>query len=332
MNGIIYLTPKNLAGINEISELSNHEVFLRYLPTIDYHLMLFGTLYQNGARYIQLDLDMLPPHLKCHPFWKDKFMDIDRNLFAKTIKKADKILQVNFNHQLDGTFLSPQLPNMINYFSALFYSSESGIPFINPEYSEFKDFAFLESRFSKELFVSLKNLTSLMQFDSMSSLIPRYSVLNTDIRRFEDIAMSTTYKAYSTSVELLSNASNLEDAKKEVHFNAIKVYNKYANYIDIKSVGFSFIKYSKKLADIFISKPFSIAGDYFIDLLEKTTTGKRKVFFYKADNAHYMILWGNRFGQLMSLAGKDVLDSFLTDIKQKRNNLPPLSSPPTTST
>jgi hypothetical protein len=71
MDKMIYISPLNLSGINSISELANNDTFLKHLDPIDYHFVLFSSLYQSGANYFQLDINYLPKAIKGNKFWKD---------------------------------------------------------------------------------------------------------------------------------------------------------------------------------------------------------------------------------------------------------------------
>ncbi len=319
MDKMIYISPQNLSGINSISELANYETFLEHLDPIDYHFVLFSSLYQSGADYFQLDINNLPLTIKGNKFWKDKFIDLDKNEYEKSLIKANKIIDGNFNFALDRQYRAPQFLNLQNYFSSLFYSTETGIPFINVDFAESKNFDFLETRLSKELFLSIKNFYSQIHSDTISTVTPQYSVLKKDVTRFEDIANSTVYQNYSNSLNLISQDTKIETAKKEIRVKALKVYNKYAKHLDLKAMTFGVLKFNKKVIDLFTNKATSIFGDYIIETIEKATTGKKKVSYYKVDQAHYMILWANRIGELMQNGGKDKLDEFLKAYAEKNS-------------
>jgi hypothetical protein len=211
MDRIIYISPKDLSGINTISELANSETFLKYLDPIDYHFILFSSLYQSGTDYFQLDRKNLPETIRENPFWKEKFINLDNKVYIDSIIKANKILKSNFDFEADKKFRAPQHINIQNYLSSLFYSTETGIPFVNAEFAESKSFDFLESRLSKELFLAIKNLNSLVISDKISTITPQYSVLKKDVRRFEDIANSTIYLNYSDSLNLLSQTNKIDE-------------------------------------------------------------------------------------------------------------------------
>jgi hypothetical protein len=319
MDRVLYISPIDLSGINSISKLANYETFLEHLDPINYHFLLFSTLYQSGTSFFQLDKSILPETILANPFWKDKFIDIDNKAYDKSIEKATNILKENFDFELDRKYRAPQYENLKSFFSSLFYSVETGVPFVNAEFSESKNFDFLESRLRRELFIAIKNFNELIHSDNVSTIVPQYTVLKKDVRRFEDIANSTLYLKYSESLHLLSDTKKIETIKKDIHANALKVYNKYANHLDLKAMAFGFLKFNKKIVDLFTNKVTSIFGDFIIEAIEKSSTGKKKIHYYKVDEAHYMIQWANRIGELMSKGGKDKLDLFLKEYKTKNS-------------
>jgi hypothetical protein len=320
MNKIIYISPLSIAGVNSISKLGNSDTFLEHLNVVDYHFLLFSALYQSGVDFFQLDLNQLPTDISTNPFWKDRFVDVDKKVFSETWQKAGNILETNFDFELDSKYRASQHINLQNYLSSLFYSANTGIPFVNSEFAESRNFDFLESRLSKELFFALKNLYSLIQPDSVLTVTPQYSVLKKDIKRFEDIASSTLYIKYSDSLHLLSQTDKIVAVKKDIHMNALKLYNKFGKGLDLKSMTFGFLKFNKKIIDLFINKAASIFGDYLIETFEKAVTTKKKISYYKVDEAHYMIMWANRIGELMQYTGKDGLKKFLEKPMDKNSS------------
>lgn len=321
MEKIIYVSSAEIGGLNSISRLGNSKVFLDELEFVDFHFMLFSTLYQSGTNYFQLDLQALPQEILTNPFWKNKFIDIDRNLLEKSFQKSSEIVKANFDYELDKNYKAPQAFYFQDYFTSLFYSTETGIPFVNPNFAEPKSFDFLETRMSKELFISIKNLNSLIQTSEISTITPQYSVLKKDVRRFEDIIESTLFSNYKDSIALLENENDkIETVKKEIKVNALKLYQKYTGNLDIKDVGFSFLKANKKAADLFLNKPASIFGDFVIETLEKLIIGKRKVTYYKVDEANFMLLWAQRIGELTEKGGNEKLKEFLTEYRKVKNN------------
>jgi hypothetical protein len=321
MEKIIYISSKEIGGLTSISRLGNSKVFLEELESVDFHFILFSTLYQSGTNYFQLDLNALPPEILNNPFWKNKFIDIDRSTFKKSLVKSAEILKTNFDFKLDETYRAPQAFYFQDYFTSLFYSTETGIPFVNPDFADSKSFDFLESRMSKELFVAIKNLNSLIQTNNISTITPQYSMLKEDVRRFEDIVESTLYRNYQSSLMLLDEEPNkLEAVKKEIQVNALKLHQKYTGNLDIKNMGFNFLKANKKVADLFLNKPSSVFGDFVIETIEKLVTGKRKVTFYKVEEANFMLLWANRIGELTQKGGANKLSEFLKKYEEDKKN------------
>lgn len=320
MDRIIYIDPKTQAGLKSISELSNSETFLKYLDPVDYNFVLYASLYQSGTNYFELDLYILPDSIKTNPFWKDKFISSNKKVYQASEDKAIKILANNFDFELDKTYNGPQASNLKEYLTSLFYSAETGIPFVNAEYAESKNFDFLEPRFNKEFFLALKKFHSLIALDTVSTITPQYSVLKKDVKRFEEIANSALYSKYSDSLNLLREDNKIDLIKKDIHSNALKVYSKYAKHLDLKAMTFSFLKANKKVADLFVNKQTSAFGDFIIDTIEKISSGKRKVNYYKVEEAHYMILWANRIGEMMQKGGKETLKEFLDERKKKNSH------------
>lgn len=242
MDRIIYIDPRTQVGLNIASKLSNSEVFLRYLEPIDFSFILYSTLYQSGANYFEIDKSLIPDSLKENPFWKGKFVSTNKEVYQYSENRAIKILESNFNFDIDKTYKASQAYNLKEYFTSLFYSMTTGIPFVNAEFAEPRNFDFLESRFNKEFFIILKKFHSLISSDSISTVTPQYSVLKKDVRRFEDIANSTLYLRYADSLNLLKEEDRIDLIKGDIHSNAAKVYNKYAKYLDLKGMTFGFLK------------------------------------------------------------------------------------------
>lgn len=321
MDKIIYLSPRDLSGINLVNELGNSDTFVDHLGYVDYHFLLFSTLYQSGAKFIQLEIEELPFTIKNNPFWKEKLIDIEKKTYDKSSLKAKKIVDENLNIELDQTYRAPQYAYLHNYFTNLFYSSETGIPFINVDFVGANSFDFLESRLTKELFHSIKNFNSLIESDTVSTITPQYSILKKDVQLFEDIVTSLSYRNYSNSLGLLTEDPKIEMVKKEIHINALKVYSKYSNHLDLKAATFGFLKFNKKLADLFIGKSASIFGDFLIEMSEKLIGEKRKISYYKIEEAHTMLLWGNRITELINQGGKEKFDEFLRKYNNNKNSL-----------
>lgn len=317
----MFIGSKEIGGLNSISRLSNSPEFLDILEPVDLHFILFSTLYQSGTNYFQLDIKSLPTNILNNPFWKDKFIDIDKKTYERAYLKSSNILNANFDFELDKKYRAPYAIYFQDYFTSLFYSTETGIPFVNPDFADSNSFDFLESRMSKELFVTIKNFNSLIQTNSISTITPQYSVLKKDVRRFEDIVESSLYLNYQNSLILLENETDkIETIKKDIQVNALKLYHKYTNNLDMKNMSFNFIKANKKIADLFLNKSSSIFGDFVIETLEKLTTGNKKINYYKVDEANFMLLWANRIGELMKKGGHAKIDEFLREQEKRKNN------------
>lgn len=316
MDRIIYIDPRTQAGLKVASKLSNFEVFLRHLDPIDFSFILYSSLYQSGANYFEIDYSLVPDLLKNNPFWKEKFISIDKEIYQSSENRAIKILESNFNFDLDRTYRAPQAYSLKEYFTSLFYCTQTGVPFINVEFAESRNFDFLESRFNKEFFFILKNFHSLINLDNISTVTPQYTVLKRDVRRFEDIANSTLFLRYADSLNLLKEEDKIDLIKRDIHSNAVKVYNKYAKYLNLNGMTFGFMKASNRLMELFVNKQASVFGDFFVDIIEKINSRKRIVNYYKVEEAHFMILWANRIGEMMQNGGKESLTEFLEEYKK----------------
>ena len=79
------------------------------------------------------------------------------------------------------------------------------------------------------------------------------------------------------------------------------------------------LKFNKKILDLFVNKTASIFGDYLLESIEKSASGKKKISYYKVDEAHYMIMWANRIGELIQHNGKEGLDKFIKQHKDKNS-------------
>ena len=320
MDRVIYIDPKIQRGLIGVSELSNSKTFLKYLDPVDYNFVLYASLYQSGTDYFELDLSLLPDAIKQNPFWKDKFISVNKKIYQSSQDKAVEILANNYDFDLDKTFNAPQALSLKEYFTSLFYSFDTGVPFVNPEYAESKDFDFLEPRFKNEFYLVLKKFHSLIVSDTIPTITPMYTVLKKDVKRFEEIAHSALYINYSNSLNLIKEETKIESIKKDINVNALKVYTKYAKHLDLKTMTFSFIKASKKVADIFVNKQSSIFADFMIDAIEKIVSGKNKINYFNVKEAHYMVVWANRIGQMMQKGGRETLNEFLDEHKRKKSH------------
>jgi len=220
----------------------------------------------------------------------------------------------------DKKYTAPQYLNMAEQLTTLFYSAKTGVPYVNPEFPEFNDFAFVESRLSKELYSSIKNLYSVIEPGNIPTITPSYSALKQDVRRFEDIVNSTLYSKYANSLSLLPVTSKLDLVKKDIQATSLKLYNKYGKQLDLKETAFGFLKFTKRITDLFINKFASLMGDYLIESIQNATAKKKRVTFYNIREAHYMIQWATRIGELMKKTGGDGIGDFLKEIEQVRKS------------
>jgi hypothetical protein len=315
---VIYLSKNILLGINAISELSNDEKILDHLNPIDHHFALFSTLYQSGVNYIQMDKAVLPKSMRDNPFWSKIFIDTDKNIEKKSVIKALSLLKDNFDHDEDKKYTSSQYINLLTFFSDFFYSTETGIPFVNPMYSESGNFKSLESILSKELFHAIDILYKQTIHDNVTGITPQYSAMKSDIRRFNEITESIQYSKYAESLQLLNEHSKIEEIKKYVKSNALILQTKYASQLSLKDIAFSFIKLNKRLLDLFVSKPISIIGDSLISSVENIVKNGNRIFFYKVEEAHYPIQFAIRFEEYRRKVGKEEAMNLLNEFKNNR--------------
>jgi len=316
MKDLIYISPLDIKGINAVHDLGNEEAFLEYLEFVDYHFVFFSTLYQSGVNYFETDLKLLPPELLNNPFWKERFYQMDSKSYDESFIKAGIIIKDNFDIEKDKKYNAPQLEYIMNHFTSLFYSLDSKLPFVSTQFISVNDFKFLESRFSQELYTSIVNLYSLITATDIQTIVPQYSVLKNDIKRFEDIATSSAFRKYSEYLELLPINGDSKKLTNEIKKRAIKVYNKHASSLDMKSMTFSFIKSNKKVLDLFTNKLTSIAGDFIIASIEKLMSEKKMIHFYDFKDAFLLRLFAERIGELQRVGGKDAFEKVLNEIKK----------------
>lgn len=316
MKGLIYISPLDIEGINAVNEIGNESPFLEYLDYVDYHYVFFSTLYQSGANYFETDLDKLPGDVINNPFWKDKFQQIDKRQYNNSFIKAGIILKNNFDLEEDKIFRSPQFGYINNHLTTLFYSLNSNTPFISTQFIFTKDFEFLKTRLSKELYTALTNLYSLISSESIQTVIPQYSVLKKDLKRFEDISASSVFRNYSEALKLLPIEGDSKSLTKDIKNKAIKVYSKHASSLDMKNITFSFIKSNKKILDLFTNKLTSVLGDVIIESIENAVSNKRMIHFYDFKDAFLLRLFAERIGELQRVGGKETLEKVMNEIKK----------------
>ena len=316
MKELIYISPLDVEGINAVHDLGNEAPFLEYLDYVDFHYVFFSTLYQSGVNYFETDLDKLPNDILENPFWKERFQQLNKDIFNKSLVKASLVLKDNFDLEKDKTFRAPQIEYLTNHFTTLAYSLDSNTPFVSTQFISSKDFEFLETRLSKELYTAITNLYSLINSENIQTIVPQYSVLKSDLKRFEDIATSSIFRKYSESLRLLPIEGDSKSLTKDIKKKALKVYSKHASSLDMKSMTFSFIKSNKKILDLFTNKITSVIGDFIIDSVEKLVSQKRMIHFYDFKDAFILRLFAERIGELQRVGGKEAFDKVLNEIKK----------------
>jgi hypothetical protein len=315
MKGKIYISPGDLQGIKVVSEMGNSEPFLKYLDEVNYHFLLFSTLYQSGAKLFYVDFEHIPLKLQKHPFWKEKFIQIDETEYYSLKAKSVKILDKNFDRELDKKYNAPQYAYLADHLTTLFYSVKNNIPFLTTQFVNKNDFDFLESRMSKEFYNSIGNLYSLIKSDQVQTIYPQYSVMKKDIRRFEDIVNNSTFEEYNESLLLLEHEEKPEKLIKKIKGKSTKLYNKFSSSLELKDITFSLLKTNKKILDLFTNKATSIIGDFGIEFLEKIVNEKSKIHYYESKENYILRLWADRIGELWKAGGKEDLNKHFDQLK-----------------
>jgi len=315
MSNLIYISPLDIKGINAVQELGNEQPFLNYLDYVDFHFVFFSALYQSGVNSFETELNFLPQELISNPFWKERFYQINSKVYGESLVKSSTVLKGNFDIEKDKNFKVPQLEYILNHFSSLFYSFETKIPFVCTQFVHSKDFKFLENRLSNELYNSIINLYSLISSTDVQTIVPQYSILKKDIKRFEDIAASSAFRQYSESLELLPFEGFSKNLNNDIKQRAKRLYNKHTSSLDMKSMTFSFIKSNKKVLDLFTNKITSVIGDLIIESFEKIISEKRMVHFYDFKGAFLLRLFAERINELQKVGGKEAFIKVLNEIK-----------------
>jgi len=317
MSNLIYISPLDIKGINAVQELGNEQSFLNYLDYVDFHFVFFSALYQSGINSFETELKFLPQELINNPFWRERFHQINDKVYSESLAKSSTILRGNFDIEKDKKFNAPQLEYILNHFSSLFYSFESKIPFVCTQFVQAKDFNFLETRLSNELYSSIINLYSLISSTDVQTIVPQYSVLKKDVKRFEDIATSSAFRQYSESLELLPIEGYSKSLNNDIKNRALRIYNKHTSSLDMKSMTFSFIKSNKKILDLFTNKITSVIGDFVIESFEKVISENRMVHFYDFKEAFILRLFAERINELQKVGGKEAFEKVLNEMKKQ---------------
>lgn len=315
MKGKIYISPEDLKGIKVVSEMGNSEPFLKYLDEVNYQFLLFSTLYQSGANLFHVDLEHIPLELQNNPFWEGKFIQIPNSEYYPLKAKAIKILENNFDRELDKKFKASQYNNLTEHFTTLFYAVKNNIPFLTTQFVDKNDFNFLESRLSIELFKSIKNLYSLVKSDQIQTICPQYSAMKKDIRRFEDIANSSIFEDYNDSLLLLEHEKKPEKLIQKIKQKSNQIYSKHTASLELKDIAFSLLKTNKRILDLFTNKATSIIGDFGIEFLEKIINEKNKIHYYESKENYVFRLWAERISELRKAGGKDELNKYFNQVE-----------------
>ena len=317
MRQLVYISPRDIGSLNGLTSFSNSNAILKYLDPVDYHSVLFSTLYQSGIKYFEISENSLPPYITQNDFWKSKITKYNHKAFNNSIEKAKLVLDGRFYHDVDKKYNVVQYPAVLDYLSKLFYSFETGTPFINPGFITQKDFDLLEPRMDKQLLICLRNLGSLVKDEKIQTITPSYSVLKKDIKRFEDIFHTRVFKLYSDSLQELPHSSKLSLLKKDIGVNSLKLFNKYGNDLNFKETAFSFIKFNKKILDLFVSKIPSTVGDFVINSIETLTKEKKKIYFHEVKDAKYSTLLCNRIDEIIKQEGFEKFKIIVDEIKNE---------------
>jgi len=291
---------------------------LKYLDPVDYHTALFSTLYQSGVKYFEINIDRLPPVITENEFWKSKIIPWNDTAAEKAYRRALIVLEGRFNHEIDKTYNVPQFRDILDYLFKLFYSMETGTPFINPEYIKAEDFTRLETRMDKGLLHCLKNLNKLIVNEQVQTIVPSYSVLKKDVKRFEDIFHSKPYDHYSKLLQQAPLEQKFQSLKKDINVSAIKLVNKYGNNLSVKETAFSFIKFTKKTIDLFVSKIPSTVGDFVITATENISKEKKRIYFQEVDDAKYSVLLCKRIDEIAKTGNFKTVVGELSELKNNR--------------
>ena len=225
MSKIVYLSPGDLGSLNGISSFANSSGFTEILGEVDYHFILFSTLYQSGALFFQTDKEYLPQQIKNSDFWKDKIIGVDIQAYNNATKKVNQILDGKWTintEDVRGKFLVAVLEV---HLGSLFYCLQTGNSFVNI-HSLQKHIEFIKKGINKELWISLKNLLSTIIVENVVTITPKYSALKKDIKRFEDICSSRLFINYQNSINLITQENKIEKAKKEISTSSLKLFNK----------------------------------------------------------------------------------------------------------
>lgn len=296
MNKIIYISPEDISTLNGISKFANSSVMTTHLEPVNYHYILFSSLYQSGAKYFQTYNDILPTDIKESSFWSKKIIDIDTKSYSIAKNKTESILDGKLNLNLEdvrGRYFKMVIEI---HLTNLFYATLTGNSFLTIHGTLEEHLKFVEKAMERELWISLNNLSSFIKTENITTITPKFTLLKDDVERFEEISSTRLYKNYQDSIGLIENES-IDKIKKEIFTNSLKLFNKYGNYVSLSETAINFIKFGKKIVDCFSSFVPPFIGDFVITSAETMMKNKRTIQFYNINELNFENILVNRIDE-----------------------------------
>jgi hypothetical protein len=320
MDRIIFINPIDAANINALSKLRNSSTFAKYIDPIDFHYSMFSALYQSGVNYFQTEEKILPISISDNSFWKKKLTDIDDKAYNKAIKKTQILLENKLHFETDNSKTQMLELETISILSNLFYSFETGIPFINTNYSLKQHLVFMKERMDKDLWNSLSLLSLMISGENIHTITPKYSILKDDFKRFEEISNSKLFSNYSDSLHELQYVEKFTSLKKEISINSYKLFSKYGGNLNMKETAFSFVKFNKVILDSFVSNIPSLVGEFVINSVEKISKDKKRISFYEIEESKYANMFCNIFDDAIKKEGHEKFKSIIDEFIESKNS------------
>lgn len=318
MDKIIYISPEDLGSLTGISNFANSPNIIKLLDPVNYHFILFSTLYQSGANYFQTYREELPTEIKHSNFWNEKLINIDKKAYEIAKSKAVQILDGKLNINLDdarGKYL--KIVTEI-HLANLFYATQTRNSFVSVHNSLESHLDILKKGMDKELWISLKNLSTLIKAESIPTIAPKFSILKNDVKRFEDISYSKLFRDYHKSISLIEH-EHISKAKKEISSMSLRLFNKYGNYLSLNDTVFNFIKFGKKIIDSFISIVPPFVSDFLIASAETMMKNKRTIRFYELKEINYQNILVNRIEEIFKVGGDEKFKEIVEGFKAEKN-------------
>ena len=316
MTNSIYISPIDIQGINAVNQIANEQVFTEHLNYIDYHFIFFSTLFQSGIETFETNKEEVPTHFLNDPFWESKFVDLDDEKYAISSLKAHKIIESSFDKELDQKYNFKQENYLKSHLNSIFYSSSRNLPFASTLFVAIKDFETVKSRLTSETYTSIINLYKLFEAENVSTVIPKYSVLKKDVKRFEDIAVSSTFRNYQRLLLELGDSSEHVTLNKSIKTEATRLFNKFSSSLDLKKASINFLKLNKKIADQFIPKVASNVGDSILEVIEHLILKEKKMYYYDSKDAFLLRLFSHRLEEARKTVGPETLKQIMQELKQ----------------